>query len=209
MTYLFLGQDAVAKDIKLKSIKQEFLSAGYHQFNCDTLYAKELSLPMLQEKMLTLPFKSPKRIIVIKDAAALKDDIGKFIVRYSALPAEYLILILDIDRADPQNGFIKNVLGLCRVYRFKENPKVDTFVLCRYIEAKRSGAALEVLNRLLGDGEKPERILGGLRYSWERQETIAAGKRLRSLLECDIDIKTGRIKPEYALEKLVIGLSAG
>ena len=58
------------------------------------------------------------------------------------------------------------------------------------------------------DGEKPERIIGGLRYAWAKGNVYSAEakKKLKALLNCDIDIKTGRLRPDFALEKLVIKL---
>lgn len=209
MIYLFLGQDVSSKDIKLKAIKQEFLAKDYHQFNCDTLDARELVLPVLQEKMLTLPFKSPQRIIIIKNAAALKDNIKEYLIKYAKKPLAHLILVLDADSEDNKNEFIKGILGLCRVCWFRTYPKADTFVLGRCIQAKKAEAALKLLNQLLDNGEKPERILGGLRYTWEKEQSVESKRRLKSLLDCDIDIKTGRLKPEFALEKLVIRLCVG
>jgi len=65
-----------------------------------------------------------------------------------------------------------------------------------------------VLNQLLRNGEKPERILGGLRYSWENSmaDVFQIRKKLRLLLSCDIDIKTGRLRSDFALERLVVNL---
>ena len=64
--YLFIGQDSISKEARLKKIKEEFLSKGIEQFSFDTLYAKDFNLKQLQERLLFFPFKSPKRIIVIK-----------------------------------------------------------------------------------------------------------------------------------------------
>jgi hypothetical protein len=60
----------------------------------------------------------------------------------------------------------------------------------------------------LQNGERPEMILGGLRSNYERNvfKPLERRKRLKLLLNCDIEIKTGRLKPELALEKLVAGL---
>jgi DNA polymerase III delta subunit len=65
-----------------------------------------------------------------------------------------------------------------------------------------------VLGQLLREGERPERILGGLRYSFEQGNLVPqqARKRLRLLLNCDIEIKTGRLKAGLALEKLILSL---
>ena len=66
MVYLFIGQDSPAKDIELNRIKKEFLSKELEEFNLDILYAESLALKGLQEKLLALPVKSLKRILVIK-----------------------------------------------------------------------------------------------------------------------------------------------
>jgi DNA polymerase III delta subunit len=119
---------------------------------------------------------------------------------------------LDIEHLDHKDEFINSIYRYVKILRFKESVPVDTFTLSRQINLKKPDYALRILNQLLREGERPERILGGLRYVWEKDVTSPqeARRRLRFLLDCDLDIKTGRLKPLYALEKLVIKLcSAG
>lgn len=208
MVYLFLGQDSLSKDIQIKKIKQEFLPKNVEDFNFDLLYAKELDLKTLQEKLLSLPVKSPKRVIVLKDAQALKEDSRDFILRFVQQPAKEIVLILDISQQERYDEFVRKLTRLAKVYRFKEVLQLDSFVLGRQINSRRPDYALRVLNQLLKNGERPERILGGLRYSWERESATPeeTKRKLKLLLNCDINIKTGKIKPEFALEKLVLDL---
>ena len=63
--YLFIGQDSLSKDIQLKKLKQEFLDPQTEQFNLDTLHAKDLSLALLQERLLCLPVKARIRMAVV------------------------------------------------------------------------------------------------------------------------------------------------
>lgn len=206
--YLFIGEDSLSKDIKLERIKQEFLPPVEKNFNLDVLYAKELDLLTLQEKILTLPLKSKKRIIVIKDAQRLGDNIKKFILDYVKHAPPSVILVLDISQKNYKDEFISHLCRYAQVCRFRESVQLDTFALAYPIETKRTDFALRLLSGLLKDGEKPERILGGLRYIWERDSIsgIETRKRLKALLDCDIDIKTGRLRPDFALEKLVVRL---
>lgn len=208
MVYLFLGQDSFSKDIQIKRLRQEFLPTELEQFNLDILYAKELTLKDLQEKLLCLPVKSSKRIIVIKEAQDLREEIKEFIFKYVKKPDRGIILILDIYQQDRYDEFINRIYKYVKVFRFKQTVKLNTFILIRQIALKRSDYALRVLNQLLKDGEKPERILGGLRYAWEKDTASnqEMKKRLKLLLNCDIDIKTGKLKPVFALEKLVVNL---
>lgn len=208
MVYLFIGQDSYSKDIRLKRLRQEYLLKKTEAFNLDMLYSKELTLRGLQEILLYLPINSDRRIVVIKNAQDIKQDIKEFILNYIKKPHPKILLVLDIDRQDPKDEFIKHITRYAKVFRFRETPSLDTFALSRQIELHKTDYALQLLNQLLQNGEKPERILGGLRYSWERGvfEPLEVRKRLRLLLNCDLDIKTGRIRPEFVLERLIINL---
>jgi DNA polymerase III delta subunit len=206
--YLFIGQDALSKDARLKKLKEEFLSPHTQYFNLDVLYAKELDLKDLQERLLCLPLRAKKRIVIIKDSQNLKKDIKEFIIQYVKKPFAEIILVLDINKYLPQDEFIRQINRYSQVCRFKEDAYLDTFALGRAIDSKKSNYALWVLNQLLRNGEKPERILGGLRYSWENSiaDVFQTKKKLRLLLGCDIDIKTGRLRADFALERLVVSL---
>jgi DNA polymerase III delta subunit len=206
--YLFIGQDTLSKDARLKKLKEEFLFPQTQYFNLDVLYAKELDLKDLQERLLCLPLRAKKRIVIIKDSQNLKKDIKEFIIQYVKNPFAKIILVLDINKYLPQDEFIRQINRYSEVCRFKEDAYLDTFALGRAIDSKKSNYALLVLNQLLRNGEKPERILGGLRYSWENSiaDVFQTKKKLRLLLGCDIDIKTGRLKADFALERLVVSL---
>jgi len=208
MVYLFIGEDCLSKDTQLKAIRQQFLPKKTEQFNLDILYAKELTLNNLQERLSCLPVNSPKRIVVVKDAQELKEDIKQYFLRYIKAPFKQIIIVLDINKQEKLNEFTNQIVRCAKVFRFKETRRLDTFTLNRQIAMKKPDYALRVLNQLLKEGERPERILGGLRYAWERDATtpLELKRRLKLLLNCDIDIKTGRLKPLFALERLVISL---
>ena len=208
MVYLLIGQDVQAREDQLRKIKQEFLSKELQDFNLDTLYAKEVILKDIQERFLAIPLKSAKRIIVVKDADSLDESCRDFFLAYAKKPNKQLVLVLILEHYDYQDDFIKNISRIAKVLRFKETVNPDTFALNRQIELRKTDYALRLLNQLLKNGEAPERILGGLRYAWEKQgvQNLEAKRKLKLLLGCDVEIKTGRLKPAFALEKLVIGL---
>ena len=208
MVYLFVGQDPALKEIQLNKIKQEFLPQKLREFNLDVLYSKEINLKAIQEKFLSLPLKSAKRIIVIKDAQSLDEQSRDFLLNYSLKPQQELVLVLDFEHHDYKDEFIKSMAAYSKVMRFQQTVAPDTFTLNRQIELGKADFALRLLNQLLNNGEPAEKILGGLRYAWERQniQTLQAKKKLKLLLTCDIEIKTGRLKPAFALEKLIVSL---
>jgi DNA polymerase III delta subunit len=208
MVYLLIGQDVTAKEIQLKKIKQEFLPLPLQDFNLDTLYAKEIVLKDIQERFLSLPLKSAKRIIVIKEAHLLDDESRDFLLAFSKKAHKELVLVLDFPQYDYKDAFIKDICAYATLLRFKETVNPDTFALNRQIELRKTDLALRLLSQLLKNGEAPERILGGLRYAWEKQDiaSLIARRKLKLLLSCDLEIKTGRLKPAFALEKLVVSL---
>ena len=208
MVYLLIGQDISAKELQLKKIKQEFLPLQLQDFNLDTLYAKEINLKDIQERFLSVPLKSAKRIMVIKDAHLLDKESQSFLLDFCKKLHKELVLVLDFPQYDYRSEFVKSISVGASVLRFKETVNPDTFVLNRQIELKRADSALRLLRQLLENGEAPERILGGLRYAWEKQDvqSLIARRKLKLLLGADLEIKTGKLKPAFALEKLIVSL---
>lgn len=218
LVHLFIGHDIIGPDGSsrkseaLQRLKKEFLSKTTLEFNTDTLYAKETGLKQLQEVFLRIPAGSPKRLLVIKDTQLLKEDIRAYLLRYIAKPHPSLVLVLDfIPRDQNDKEEVKFILALSRhsrVQRFREIRPINAFELSRLIEARRAPQALYILKQLFESGQRPEKILGGLRASWQRglHSRMELRKRLNLLLSCDVDIKTGRLEPSFALERLIVYL---
>jgi DNA polymerase III delta subunit len=146
--------------------------------------------------------------MVIKDAHLLDKPSCDFLLEFSKKPLKQLVLVLDFPQYDYRDEFIKGLSAHAHLLRFKETVNPDTFALNRQIELRKADLALRILNQLLKNGEAPERILGGLRYAWEKQDvqSLGAKRKLKLLLGADLEIKTGRLKPAFALEKLVVNL---
>jgi DNA polymerase III delta subunit len=208
MLYLFVGQDSLSKDLQFKKLKEQLLPKKREDFNLDVLYSRELNLKELQEKLLCFPFEAKCRIVLLRDAQALKEENRDFLLGYARAEHPETVLVLDFERFDRKDVFQGEIQRYAKVFRFKETVKPDAFALSRYILSKNPAGALRLLSQLLKDGERPERILGGLRYAWERDISSLPEmkKKLKSLLNCDIEIKTGKLKPVLALEKMVISL---
>ncbi len=205
--YLVIGYDSPAKDRILLDIKQEFLPPNLVAFNFERVYAQDLTLNALQEKLLCLPVKAKKRLLLIKNAQRLRQELKEYLAMYGEKPAPHVVLIIDVDEPDYRDEFLQAMARLTGT-ALRKNPRVDTFLLSRQIEERQAAQSLKTLRTLLDNGEQPERILGGLRYAFENRSSLAArtATRIKLLLACDSDIKTGRVKPEHALEKLVVGL---
>lgn len=210
MVYLFIGSDTLSKDTQLKKIRQQFLTKDTEQFNLDILFAKDLTLKGLQERLLSLPVNAGKRVVIIKDAQNLKEEAREFVLKYVKAPFKQVIFVLDIIQEAKKDSFVNSLKNHAKTIRFASAKAPDAFTLSRSIELKKADYALKILNQLLKAGERPERILGGLRYAWEKEgrDLAEMKRRFKLLLNCDIEIKRGRLKADFALEKLVINLCA-
>lgn len=206
LAYLFIGRGSSSKDTQIKRLKEELLNKETRDFNCDTVYGKELDLRGLQEKLLLLPVKSEKRLLIIRDARHLKEEPKLFLLRYLRGSRKQTILILDIDQDDPRDTFLANLKRYSRVYSSPQEEPLEAFDLVRLIERGSASASLKTLNRLLAQGLRPEFILGALRFVGQRPGWPENKRIIKSVLNCDLEIKTGRLKAAFALEKLVVSL---
>jgi DNA polymerase III delta subunit len=208
MVYLFVGQDYHSKNIRLEKIKRQFFSKDLEYLNYDVFFAEELKLLQLQEALKRLPQKAKKRIVLIRDAEFLKKELKEYIISYVKKPIPSCILILDFRHFDERDAFIKSILEYVNKFTFLSQEILDTFKLSKEIERRRIYPALKILHNLILEGTDPEMILGGLRYSWQNSflSTQEKKKRLSLLLDADLSIKTGKLDPLLALERLIFCL---
>ncbi|MFA5099743.1 MAG: hypothetical protein WC547_02525 [Candidatus Omnitrophota bacterium] len=206
--YLVTGQDVPAKDKALKEIKSKYLSALTEQFDLDTVYARDVTLKDLQEKLLYLAVSAGHRMVVIKQALSLKKDCKEYIEQYVQAPNPAVILVLEMEELDRKDRFSMAVSAHATIRQFRQEIHKTTFALADEIRSGRAAASLSILHQLLKSGQKPELILGGLRSGLSRNTAdIASMRRLNKLLlECDLAVKTSTLKPSFALERLVVSL---
>ena len=209
MVYLFIGQDSPAKDVKITSLRHElFPSKDSEDFNFDIIYGDELDLKKLQEVLFRLPLKAKQRMVWLRKCQKLKENIKDYLTGYVKNPLKHVTLVLDVERFDRRDGFQNEIGRSSSVSRFQDKQSVNAFTLGDEIDRRSAKSSLNILQQLLADGAKPETIMGALRYGWEKSSLPVSEKkrRFKFLLNCDIDIKTGRLKPAFALERLIISL---
>ena len=238
MIYLFVGEDELAKQEKIQSLKNEILrpcgpqddpsaqnsnkifprgqlfegakrGAWAESFNYEAFYAKELTLPLLNEALSRVPVGVKQRLLVIKDILRFKDNFQALLLsRVDNLPDDIILVFDIISMPRQQNPLLNKLLKVARVIHFKSKKKSNAFDLAYEIERRQVESALNVLADLFRAGEKPERILGALRYQFTKQ-SLNLDERLKKvdlLLAADVTIKTGKLKAQFALEMLVVRL---
>ena len=210
--YLFLGADYLSKEKKVGAIKKELFKTGTDVFDLEILYGRELSGAKLSEALKKLPALSRRRLVIIKDIDKLNPSGRELLVAYLKRPSAKIYLIMEAEKSEVKDAFMSQLARCCRVINFqKPGAAMDVFGLAEMVARRRPPEALKILSRLLLSGEKPPKIMGVLIWQWKKlqprlpKEEFRQGLKL--LLETDLNIKRGRIKPDFALELLVAKLS--
>lgn len=209
--YLFLGEDFLSKEDKIDIIKKDLLKGDAAFFDLEVLSAKETDKQQLSEATKRLPALSQGRLIIIKDIDRFNPACKLQLIAYLKKPFPKIFLVLETDKFDTRDSFISQLTRLCRVVNFQRSRPLDVFGLAEAVSRRKSPEALKMLSQLLLSGEKPQKILGVLIWQWKKiQHTLSKAefkRGLRMLLEADLNIKRGRLRPDFALELLVAKLS--
>lgn len=211
MTYLFLGEDRRAKDEKIGELKKKILiPPPSFQFDYEVLYASKLEAPTLKKALMNLPAIAKKRLTIIRDGHRLTPHHQGIIIEFLEKSYTHAVLILDSDEWDPKNTFVKKIRRMVEIVEFSSARKLDVFDLTRAVESQKGTEALKILDQLLSGGIHPLQILGTLVWSWKKSRGRFSShhfeRGLLALQEADLNIKRSRLKPEYAVELLVIRL---
>lgn len=211
MHYLFLGEDSLAKDRKIAEIKKNLHPSNEAlKFDYEILHAAKLAPAALKKSLLALPAVAPKRLIVIRAMAKLDSHNKKLILECLATKTLNLVLILDFDEDNPNTSFIKKLIPYVKTSYFRKGIKRNVFDMTKMMSKRNPKEALKILSDLLTSGDHPLQIMGALVWFWgKRQNQLSADRFKKGLLmlkEADVNIKRSRLKPEYALEVVVVKL---
>ncbi len=105
--YLFEGEEDLLKEEALEEAASLLLEPENRIFDLNIFYGDEASGLEIASQASTLPFLSKKRLVVVKDAGALKKSDREELLTYARDPSPASCLILLIDRLD--GGFAKIV----------------------------------------------------------------------------------------------------
>lgn len=210
MTYLFLGTDEISKERKLQQLKQETLKDNQDFFDYERLYAKELTPTLLNEVLSRIPLAADKRLIIIRDIDKLNAKCQEIILSWLKNPSQETLLVLDTQVSEFKEPFFIKLANASKVFHFGRERSLNAFDLASAIQAKRTQEALKIFSVIYQKGEHPTRILGGLFWSWKKMKKFLRAdnfnRGIELFLETDINIKFSKLKPETAMEMLIVKL---
>ena len=214
MIYLFTGSDIPAKDQKISEIKAKIFSSRPDAvtFDYEVLDGQRIEPDDLKKSLLTLPVLSAKRMVVIRFVHKLNAHKQKLILEFAQSKQDKTELVLDTDEAEPANAFYTQLGRQAKSFSFSKGSKQNVFDVTNAISARNPIEALQILARLLDDGNHPLQILGGLVWYWGRMRGRVSKDKFFSglvvLQEADVNIKRSRLNSEHAVEVAVTKLSS-
>lgn len=213
MTYLLLGDDVEAKDQKITEFKKRlFPSPDALKFDYEILYGTKLEADELKKALLALPAIASQRLVVIRAVHKSNATNQRIIAEFIRTPQNHMVLVLDSDEADDRQGFVREWMPFVKVLNVSRRPRQNVFDVTNAMDARNPSQALKVLGDLLAQGDHPLQIMGGMVWFWGKSRDRLTDERFRQglleLQETDLNIKRSRLRPEHALEILVVRLSS-
>ena len=213
MIYFLLGEDSAAKDAKTAAWKQEYLTAPEsYNFDYEVLYGMKCDPAALKKALVALPAIAKKRIVLLHDGHKLSEPNQKIISEVAASDHDHVVLILESSQWAITHSFVKSLKSTAKVIDTGRVTKLNVFDMTRAIAQQKNAEALKILSDLFSDGVHPLQIMGGLVWFWGSERSRLASdkfeKGLVALGEADWNIKRSRLKPEQAVELLVVKLCA-
>lgn len=212
MTYLFIGPDLSKKDAKIAELKAKlFKDPSALSFDLEVLHAHKLDPDDLKKSLLTLPHLAPVRLVVLRQCERLNERNRAIIFEFLSEQLKTTVLALDFDELDVKSALFARLRPLAQTTFFGSEKTLNVFDMTRAISSRNASGALKILYELLGNNTHPLQIMGGLVWYWgkerERLSPQCFYKGLSALEEADLNIKRSRLKPEYAVEKVVVELT--
>lgn len=211
MIYLLVGQDHSAKEQKISEIKAKVLpSRDSLSFDCQVLYGHRLDNDSLAQALGALPAVASGRLVVVHQAEELTADQKNLLVELHDKAQKKLTIVLEAEELDAKDMLLKKFGRKVNVGWFSPKLRHNVFDLMRAVSQGQKAEALKLLDELLKDGDYPLQVIGGMFWKWKNDKRQVSSERFRKGLlafkQADLDIKRSRLKPEHALEVLVVKL---
>jgi len=213
MTYTFIGPDLPKKDAKITELKTKiFTDPSAMSFDYEVLYAHKLDSDTLKKSLLSLPHIAPKRLIVLHQCERLKDHNLEIVLEFLKNQPKTTVLVLDFDDLDLKSALFGKLKPLTDVSFFGGGKALNVFDMTRAIGNRNPADALKIFYELLDNNTHPLQILGGVVWWWGKERDRVSAQRFQQglmvLEEADLNIKRSRLKPEYAIEKVIVELAS-
>lgn len=212
MTYLFIGRDVQKKDDRLAELKTKlFKDPSALAFDHELISAHKLDSDDLKKALLAIPHLAPQRLVVLRQCEKLNEHNREIVLEFVFQASTTVTLVLDYDEMDTRSAFFAKLKPLVQMVQFGQEKSLNVFDMTRAISSRDASGALKMLHELMDGNTHPLQIMGGLVWFWSKEREHLSAERFQKglavLQEGDLNIKRSRIKPEHAVEKVVVELT--
>jgi DNA polymerase III subunit delta len=150
--YYICGEDDFQKGDALKQLIDAGTEPGTRDFNMEVRRAQEMDSKSLDAALSALPMMADRRVVVIRDASALKKDARKVLDRYLAKPSpDVMLLLVEASGGKTDKELVKNTTPLEFSYlRADRIPRWITHYASTQYKMKVSPEAVELLQSAVG-----------------------------------------------------------
>ena len=150
-----------------------------------------------------------QRIILIHQTEKLSEHCQGILLEFLKGSPTHVDFIFDALSLSAKDEFAAQLRQIATVTETKKGAKENVFDMCRLIFNRKQIEALQILDALLSEAH-PLQIMGGMVWAWGKERSRMPSARfqkgLHELQEADVSIKRSRMRPEVALEILVVKL---
>jgi DNA polymerase III subunit delta len=150
--YYVHGEDDFQKDDAVKQLVDAAIEPAMRDFNMEVLRAQEVDAKSLDAALSALPMLADRRIIVIRDASALKKDARKVLDAYLANPSpDILVILVEASGGKTDKELVKNATPLeFENLSADRIPRWISHYASTHFNSKISPAAADLLQTAVG-----------------------------------------------------------
>ncbi len=215
MDHLLYGPDLKLRARSLADIKKAVLpSPDAARLDLESLDANKLTPEKLKIALFALPGMAAQRLVHVYNAEKLPKETLEWLLVFLKSEHGQVVLVLEADGWDDSTKLRGEVTKFLKKTGVDAPVPVTVFDMMNAVSAGNSAGALRGLKKLFVNDEAPERLLGGMVWTWSnkvkgRVSAEVYKKGLLVLQEADIALKRSRFPDrEYALEVSVVKLSS-
>lgn len=107
--YVLYGEETFLQDEALRAIKRKVLVEGAQDFNFDLFIAPENSAGQVRDAVETLPVMCDRRLVILKNADAYKDDAWDILMPIIDSPVDSTTFVIMANKFDKRKKNIKRL----------------------------------------------------------------------------------------------------
>jgi DNA polymerase-3 subunit delta len=117
--YLLFGVETYLRDLAVRAIKDAALKdSALREFNEGSFSLTNTDVQQMIASAEQLPMMSPRRVVIVRDFAKLREADEEALMRYIARPVESSVVIFVADELDKRRKLSKTLLDVCLAVEF-------------------------------------------------------------------------------------------